>query len=79
MEVTYWNSYDLGLNYVEDNRHVLVGSYFFLSTNRIEHRRMAYHVLALFAELGGLGSGAFALIAFFCTDVTFMLVVNKFI
>jgi len=40
---------------------------------------MAYHILALLAEIGGLGSGAFALMGFFCTDVTFMLVINKFV
>jgi len=35
--------------------------------------------LELFAEIGGLGGGIFALMAFFCTEVTYMLIINKFV
>jgi len=35
--------------------------------------------LALFAEIGGLGGGVFALIEFFCTEITYMYIIDKFI
>jgi len=35
--------------------------------------------LELAAELGGLAGGIFALMAFFCTEITFMLIVDKFV
>jgi len=35
--------------------------------------------LELAAELGGLAGGIFGLMAFFCTEITFMYIVEKFI
>jgi len=35
--------------------------------------------LELFAEIGGLGGAVFVIIAFFCTEITFVLIIHKFI
>jgi len=35
--------------------------------------------MELLAEIGGLGGGIFGIMAFFCTEVTYMLIINKFI
>ena len=35
--------------------------------------------MELFAEIGGLGGCVFTIISFLCTEITFMLLINKFI
>ena len=70
----YWNSYD-GKKWFNEDRHVLCGSYYFLGTERIEHQRKVYQIMALLSEVGGLAGGVAALTSFFCTEVTFLFVV----
>ena len=47
-------SMDLGKTYAPTKQQILLGTYFFLSDERKELSRVAYNVLTLFSEIGGL-------------------------
>jgi len=64
---------------VEEGRRVLVGQYFFLSHERIEHKRKAYNILQVIATFGGLSAGLFGIITSISTPITHSIVISKFI
>jgi len=57
----------------------MVGQYFFLSGERLEHRRHAFNILQILATIGGLSSGLFGVIKVISTAITHRIVVSKFI
>jgi len=64
---------------VEEGRRILNNQSFFLSNERIEHKRKAYNILQVIATLGGLSAGLFSLIKFISTPITHRIVISKFI
>ena len=73
------NSNDGGENYANEERHVFMGTYFFLSKESIEHRRTAYNIMNLFSEVGGFAGITVMGLSFFTTEITFQYVIYYFI
>jgi len=78
MKLTANNSYD-GVTTFQEDRHILVGTYFFLDNAKVEHRRQVYHIMQIFSEIGGLAGVVFVAIAYLTTEITFCFVVAKII
>ena len=64
---------------MEEGRRILNNQSFFLSNERIEHKRKAYNILQVIATLGGLSAGLFGLIKSISTPITHSIVISKFI
>ena len=62
-----------------EDRHVLCGTFFFLSDQRIEHSRIVFDIMALLSEVGGLAGVIFGALAFLCIEITHVHVIDKFI
>ena len=56
-----------------------MGTYFFLSKERIENRRTAYNIMNLLSEVGGFAGLTVMILSFFMTEITFHYVIYYFI
>jgi len=75
---TELSSYD-GSEYFELQKTILYDSNFFLSDELIFHRRIAYNILDLLSEFGGLVGIIFSIIGSIGTNMNYNFIVGKFI
>jgi len=78
MVSNYTCSYD-GFNYTKQERQVLVGTYFFLSSDTLLHKREVYTFVEALSEIGGFFSVILVVISFLSKTFTRMKVNHKFI
>ena len=72
------NSYT-GIDHFEEERHILVGSYFFLDNVKVEHERQVCHIIQIFSEIGGLSGIVIGIVVYLTTEITFCYVVAKLV
>lgn len=56
-----------------------MGTYTFLDTKRLEHRRKVFNIVALLSMVGGLAKVVFFLSDLFCSQITFNYVVEYYV
>ena len=72
-------SRDNGETWATENNIVLFGSYFFLSTEIVNHQRNVYNIVNLLASIGGLISGVFVTFRLLVQYINKQFIMGKFI